>query len=137
MPFCQHCGNTVDQLLPAVAAAETVSAEVEIARINAERDVEVAKIAARQDRDWNETRVEVAEIEAVAEVAAAEAEAEVIGEIIAAESGAETAGETGEPIVVQVPDAEPQEEPVTGEPPVVDVSAPREKKSGGYWGAYK
>ena len=65
MPYCPHCGNETEQLI-AVASpvAETVNAEVEIARINAERDIEVAKIGARQDRDWNETRVEVAGIEA-------------------------------------------------------------------------
>jgi hypothetical protein len=68
-------------VLPSIAA-DTVNAEVEIARINAERDIEVAKIGARQDRDWNETRVEVAGIEAEAEVGAAEATAEVVAAVI-------------------------------------------------------
>jgi hypothetical protein len=106
MPYCPNCGSEVEQLPPALAVAETVNADVEIARIQAERDIEVAKIGARQDKDWNETRVEVAAIESEAMVGAAEAEAEVIGEIIAAETGTE---EEGDPPAV-ILTAEPEED---------------------------
>ena len=84
--FCPHCGNETELVIGAgPAIAETVSAEVEIARINAERDIAVAKITARQDRDWNETRVAVAEVETEATVAAAEVEAGIIAAAVASD----------------------------------------------------
>jgi hypothetical protein len=132
MPYCPGCGNEVEQpvIIAASTGAEAVNAEVEIARINAERDIQVAKITARQDRDWNETRVEVAELETAAEVASASAEAEVIGAILA------TDPEPAE-------DTEPEPEPlIVTEPPAddgLDLAPPEsthrssEPKSGGGW----
>lgn len=87
MPYCTHCGGEVERVPEVAAVAETVSAEVQIAQINADRDIKVEQIKARQEKDWNDTRVEVAAVEAEAEVAAAEATAEVIGEVIASGSG--------------------------------------------------
>jgi nicotinate-nucleotide--dimethylbenzimidazole phosphoribosyltransferase len=110
MPYCQHCGNKVEQL--AEAAHQADAAEVEIARINAERDVAVARIQAREHRDELETAETIAETEAEAEVASAEATAEIIGEVLASEQ----------------PDAEPEPEPVivTEPAPVEDDVAPPE-----------
>jgi len=114
MPYCQHCGGEVDQL-PAVAAAETVSAEVEIEKIRAEKEIAIARITARQDRDWNETHLEVATIEAEAEVAAAEATAEVIGEVLAADDEPAEEPDAEPVIVADVPEAEPDLAPPVAE----------------------
>lgn len=95
MRYCQDCGTGHD------CEAETggrTDPAVEIARIEAERDIKVAQISARQDKAWNETRVEVAELEADAEVAAAVAEAEVVGAAI--EAGVQP---EPEPVIVDAP----------------------------------
>lgn len=105
MPYCPHCGGEVAQLPGAEPVHEAPIPEVEVARINAERDIAVARLQARQDSEQNETEVEVAAIEAEAEVAAAEAQAEVVAEVLNA--GDEPEPE-GEPIVVEAPaDPEP------------------------------
>lgn len=134
MPYCPHCGNETEQLIPVASpVTDAVDREVEIARINAERDIEVAKIAARQDRDWNETRVEVAEVEAEAEVAAAVAEAEIIGDAIEA-SGADT--DMAEPIVIDAPEAIAEDAPDDAPPEVQgsEPPAPSRKSAGiGFW----
>lgn len=69
---CESCGMLHD------APTSVESAEVAIARIQAEAQVKIAQLQARQDKDWNETRVETAKIEAEASVDVAESEAEVI-----------------------------------------------------------
>lgn len=116
MPFCQNCGSQVEQLPVIAPAAEAVSAEVEIARINAERDVKVAQINARQEKEWNETHVEIAGIEAEAEVASAEATAEVIGEVLAADSEPAEEPEPDPVVVADVPEPEPDlSPPVAGQ----------------------
>ncbi len=120
MRYCEFCGATHECT---VANGESVeSDEVKIARINREADVAIAKLTARQDRDWNETRVEVAEIEAEAEVAAAAAEAEVIGAAI--EAGIEP---EPEPVIIDAPEAIAEDEPDDA-PPEVEGSAPPEPK---------
>lgn len=132
MPYCQHCGGEVSQLPAAVA--ETVSADVKIAEINANRDIEVAKIAARQDRDWNDTRETVAQIEAEAEVGAAQADA--AGMAAAAAVIAETdADPEAEPVVTE-PLPLPEPEPDMAPPPAEDHSevAPRKHKPANMFG---
>jgi hypothetical protein len=106
--------------------------EVEIARINADRDVSVARLQARQDADWNETRVEVAGIEAGALVAEAEVTAEVIGAAIEAGAEASVEGdEAGEPVIVV---ADPgAEEPAAPPPPELEGDNSGPKKSKGIW----
>lgn len=139
-PYCPHCGGEVEHAVETAGPAEeVVSAEVEIARINAERDVKVAQIAARQDKDWNETRLEETKVEAEAEVASAEATAEVVGEIIAAEAGAGDGQEDGEPpVVVEVTEPEGDPEPVAPAPPqLAEPTEPETKKAPGWWDAYR
>lgn len=80
MRYCPECGTGHDCTVTAGEGVE--SDEVKIARINADSAEALAKIAARQDRDWNQTRTEVAEIEADAMVEAAEVEGEVIAAAI-------------------------------------------------------
>lgn len=133
MPFCPHCGNEVEAAIPwTMTEDKTVSAEVEIAKINAERDVEVAKISARTDRDYNETRTEVAQIEADAQVAEATVEAELIGDAITA--GIEPEPEPEPVPVVVEPGPEPEPEP-DFIPPVPDKE-PKVKQSSGWWDGY-
>jgi hypothetical protein len=131
MRFCPECG-TGHECEAGTAGAP--NPEVEIARINAERDVSVAKLAARQDADWNDTRVEVAEIEAEAGVQAAVAEAEVVGAAI--EAGAVPPPEPPGPVMIDAPvigDQEPAPDavpPAEGSPP----PEPKKKAAGlGMW----
>lgn len=91
--ICADCG-----LLHDMPAAPEESDQVKIARINREADYKIAQLSARQDSDWNETRVEVAEIEAEAQVEAAVVE----GEIIAA--ALEASDVEAEPIEIVAPD---------------------------------
>ena len=130
MRYCPDCGN------PHECTAETErgpNPEVEIARINADRDKYVARVTARMQRDELDTAEDIAETQAEASIVGDIAAAE----IIAAEDPAEAAPETGEPIVVDVPDAPAPEEPAAEEPPVVETRAPRESGKGGYWGMYR
>lgn len=122
--YCTGCGQ--------VHGGQTATdPSVEIARINAERDVQVAKLQARQQRDYNETAVAVAEVEGDAQVGSAEAMAEVI------------AAETPEPepviVTVEAEEEEPEIEELVGdEPPENDGTpvnpVPEKKKRSGWWG---
>jgi hypothetical protein len=116
MRYCPDCGNGHECTAEGRESAE--SDEVKIARINREADVAIAKLAARTERDWNETRVEVAEVEAEAAVEAAAAEAEVIGAAI--EAGIEP---EPEPVIVNAPEAIADDEPDDA-PPEAEGSEP-------------
>jgi hypothetical protein len=129
MPFCQHCGGEVATLPEAAVAAEAIHVDLEIARVNAERDVAIARLAARQDREALEVAESIAETEAEAQVETAVA----VAEIIAAEDEPE-AEPLGEPIVIE---AEPEPEPEPDMMPPVADTAPRGKKSSGYWDSYR
>lgn len=124
---CETCGMLHD------TPTQQESPEVAIARIQAESALAIEKLRARTSRDFNETSVEVAEIEGEAQVATAEAEAEVIGEILAGDPEPE-----GEPIVVEAPEPEPEPEPEPDNaPPVVEVHEPKSsKRGGGWWDGY-
>jgi len=123
MSTCAECGQALPE--PEVVVEEAVDlepvaeAEVEIARIEADRDVQVAKIEAK-----------VADDEIVAELAALRAEVEVLRAQAAPEPEQEQA-------VVVVADPEPEPEPVAEpEPPVVEPSeepAAKKRKSA-WWG---
>lgn len=127
---CQECGLMHDAVTPQESEAVT------LARIAKEQAVEVAKIQARQERDWNATRVEVAEIEGDAEVGAAEAQAEVIGAVLAADDEPEEDDEP-ETIVIDAPDMtdvdvdQDEEAP----PPADDHQphAPKKSRGLGFW----
>lgn len=88
------CGLVHD----AIAAEQRESDEVIIARVNAQRDVDVARASVKREADWNEARVEVAEIEAGATVESAVIE----GEIVAA--ALEASNVEAEPIEIIAPD---------------------------------
>jgi hypothetical protein len=112
---CPECQLLHDAVTPQESEAVT------LARIAKEQAVEVAKIQARQERDWNETRVEVAAIEGEAEVGAAAAEAEVIAAVLTAD---DTPAEepAPDPIVIDAPAVE--EEIAEDAPPENDAPAP-------------
>lgn len=116
---CQDCGLMHDAV---VAASEPV--EVTLARIAKEQAVEVAKIQARQERDWNETRVEVAAIETEATVAAAGVEGELIAAAVAGDPEPEA---DPAPIVIDAPTAEVDEEMDDAPPVADDAHAPHER----------
>jgi len=128
---CADCGLVHDQLAAGGDARE--AAEVAIARINADRDVQVAKIGARQERDWNESMTERTEIEADASVEVAVAEAEIIGPMLADADPAPV----DSPVIVQAPDVDVSQEADPEElPPVEGSPAPEvtERKRGlGMW----
>jgi len=92
--ICQDCG-----LLHDMPAPPEESDEVKIARINREADYKIAQLSARQDREWNEARTEIAEIEADAQVESAVAEAEIIGAALEASDIPDV-----EPIEIVAPD---------------------------------
>lgn len=125
---CTECGLVHDALV----AEERESDEVRIARINADRDIAVARYAARQEADWNETRVEVAKIEAKADVETAEVQAEVIGAAIEASDipEAEPVDYVAPDIIVDT-DVDTEEE--LPEPQGSPVPAPAKKPSFGMW----
>ncbi len=100
MRYCPDCGTGHECEAQAPAGE---SPEVAIARINAERDIAVAKLQARMAREELAIVEEVAETEAEAEVGAAVAEA----------AGMAAAAE-----VIAGTDAEPEPEP---EPFVIDA----------------
>lgn len=116
---CQECGLMHDAVTPQESEAVT------LARIAKEQAIEVAKIQAKQERDWNETRVEVAAIEGEAEVGAAEAQAEVIGAVLATDD--EPAADEPEPIIIDAPAINDVglDEPDDALPPADDVTTPR------------
>jgi hypothetical protein len=112
--ICQDCG-----LLHDMPAAPEESDEVKIARINREADVQIAKVAARQDRAELETAEAIAETEAGAAVEVAVAEAELLGAAI--EGGIE---EQPEPVIIDAPEAVAEEEPEDAPPPAAEGSEP-------------
>lgn len=130
--FCPHCGSPVEELPGAPAAGE--SEAVVLARIEMDKAIELAKIARRTELDYNETRIEVAGIEAEAEVGAAEATAEVVAAVI--ESGGNDDGGDQGPVIIDAPEAIAEDEPDDA-PPEVEGSEPPEPKSKsagiGFW----
>lgn len=130
MRYCPDCGTGHE----CEGQAGTGPApEVEIARINADRDKYVARVSARMNREELETAEDIAETEAEASIIGDVASAQ----IIASEPAGETAEATGEPIVIEAPAAETEPEPSTEEPPVIESAPPKESKRGGYWSGYK
>lgn len=123
MRFCPDCGTPHE--CEGQGATRTDPA-VEIARINAERDVTLAKLSAKQEAAWTEHSEAVAEIEAEADVAVAVAEAEVIGAIIDAETPDEP-----EPVIIDAAPVDAGPEPDAEElPPAEGSPAPEPEARG-------
>ena len=120
MRYCSDCGTGHDCEVDTGPGRTDPS--VEIARINADRDVAVARLNARIAREELATVEEVAEVQADAEVEAAVAEAEVVAAAIG--SGAV---DEPEPIIVNAPSAEADVEPEDAPPPVEGSEPPATK----------
>jgi hypothetical protein len=121
---CTDCGLIHDALV----ADEREPMEVTLRRLAKEEAIEVAKINARVDREYNETRIEVAEIETEAMVEAAVVEGEVIAAAIEASDVP-----AAEPIDYVAPDLiVDQDVDVDQELPEIEGSpVPDDKKSAG------
>jgi hypothetical protein len=137
MPYCPNCGEPLGDT-PARQLAEIEAAEVKIARINAERDIEVARIGASLGRAELATEETVTEMETEVAPAVAAAEAAVLGAVLGAQEG-EEAEEVPETVIVDEgpettvveDDAPPPAETVEGsEPP-----EPASKRGIGVWGS--
>jgi hypothetical protein len=112
------------------------SAEVRIAKIQADRDIEVARLQRAEMRQDIEATVAVAELGAETEVEVATVEAE--SGVVAAEAVAEAlAPPEPEPAVVEVPVTAPDSDETEGDvpaPAAIEKTAP--KSDGGYWAGY-
>ncbi len=129
--FCPECG--VDHHAEERAAKPT-EADVEIARIQAKRDVEIARLSAGVEKSWNETMHD-------ANLAAAEGVIE--GMVTGAELvNPEPDPAAAEPVIISTDIApEPEPELDAPPPPAAAESEPEEKEpaskaSTGWWGNY-
>jgi len=126
---CTECGLVHD-----TTVAPPESPDVAIARIQAASAEAIAKINARSDREWNESREVVAEIEAEADVASATAEAEIVG--AALEAGVVTPEPDPAPVITVAPDvdmsqeADPEELPPAEGSPAPEPAAPKSRGLG-------
>lgn len=118
MRYCEGCGTGHECEAQAEIAA--VDRQVEIARLETKRDIEVARIQAGVQRDELETAETIAETEAEAEVTSAVAKAEILGDAI--EGGIQDAPE---PVIIDAP-GPPAEEIAEDAPPEVEGSEPPE-----------
>ncbi len=105
--YCSACGE--------IHGGGGEPPEVKVARINADRDIEVARLARAEARQEIEAGVEQTEIAAGAAVEQTAIEAEAIIETGAPEPEAVPA-EIEAPVVITAPDPEPEGEAVP-EPP--------------------
>lgn len=114
------------------------SDDVRIAEINAERDVEVARLARASERDFNDTIIEETKIEAEAEVEQAEifAEAAVEESVVEAAVLEEVVNPEPEPVEVEIANPEPAGEFEEAAAPAEIESPPAETESKGWWAGY-
>lgn len=117
--FCPHCGNPADTITGAPPAEEREPMEVQLARIEADKEITIAKLQARQEHGYNETRIEVAEIEADAMVEASAAEAEILGAAIEASDTPDA-----EPIEIIAPEPVDEDGPEDALPPAEGSPVP-------------
>jgi len=131
--YCSNCGAPVPEVAAVTdsedAAEAVVAADVEIARINADRDIRLAQIGAGVEKH-------VATEYAGAEAAAAEAKADVLDDILAPDEPppgdvtivVDDGGDGGDGGDAEVIDAE-------GEPPVIDSEPPpAPERKNPWWG---
>ena len=114
------------------------NAEVQIARIQADRDVRVAEIQRGETKLAAEAEVEATEVVAEAQVAEAVVEAEAAVEEAVVENAVleEIVNPEPEPVVVVQQDAGLEEDKEAGTPPET-THVPAEKTSSGWWDKYR
>jgi hypothetical protein len=113
--FCPHCGNAVDQIPGVPVTEEREPVEVILARIEADRAIQVARIEANARRAEMASAEIIAETEADAQVEAAEA----VAEILTADDEPEPAPE---PLEIIAPEMTDVEEDVEDAPPPAEGS---------------
>ena len=113
------------------------SDEVKVAKINAERDVEVARLARSEARQAIEADIEQTEITTDAEIVqtAIVAEATVDEAVVEAEVLEEVVNPEPEPVQVEIAEPEAEAEAVAA-PPETE-STGEESKSAGWWAGYR
>jgi hypothetical protein len=125
--YCAECGTPHE--CPAEIAADRT--ELAVAKVQAERDIRLAEIAARAG-------VKIAETEAEHSADHAEGVAEGMETALDAVTGGSEAEPAGEPIVIEDSDPEPEPEPEPGNsPPVIDVPEPKTPARSGWWDGYR
>lgn len=106
MSYCQYCGNENNE--PPTEQEQILRDQVEIARINAEKEITLAKLSARMGDRELETTETVAEIQAETEEITSVAEAEIIAAGL--EAGQEPAPEPTPVVIQDQEQAEPEPE---------------------------
>lgn len=128
--YCSACGETH-------GGATGKNPEIEIARINAERDIKVAEMNRGEFKPTPaelETQTEIAQINAEAEVGAAEA----IGDALAPAADPEPAAVVEDaPSVAELEDLDGGEDGEPEPPEVTSSPTPREPKKVSHWDRYK
>jgi hypothetical protein len=128
MSYCVTCGQNHHEGEEQIQAA--LDRELEIAKVNAKRDVDVARYQYRADLEGLETAEKIAKTEADAEVIAAVSEAEILGDAI--EAGIVSDDEQ-EPLIAPIQVNE-EPEPETIEEPEPETHHESKKKIGlGVW----
>ena len=122
--YCSACGE-----IHGGHSGETEA--IKIAKINADRDVEVARLARAEARQEIDAGVEETKIEAEAAVDAAVVEAQVLEELATPEPVA-VAGAPEPEVISEEPEAEPEPETPPETEPV-----PSGSKGGGMWAGYR
>ena len=129
MRYCPDCGTPHE----CTAEGAAVRADVQIAKINAERDVEIARLQSK-------AVVSVAETEAEHSAEHSEGYAEGVQDTLEVGEGGE-APPVGAPIIVDGGsddgDDEAIDEGIEEAPPVVEVPTTPTPQRGGWWGNYR
>lgn len=128
--LCPECGmeHGADvEAVPVIEAEAVTEAAVEIAKVEAERDVTLAKIAAKADESADTTRI--------AELEGRLRGIEEMLDRLAPPAPAEDAAPEPEVVLMDPPAPEPEvsETPVEP-PPIVDTPAPKAKRRNAFWG---
>ena len=123
--YCSACGE-----IHGGHSGETEA--IKIAKIEADRDIEVARLARAEARQEIEAGVEETKIEAAAAVDAAVVESQVIEELATPEPAAIIAPQGDPAPVTEVPEAVSEPESPPESEPVSSGS-----KGGGWWAGYR
>lgn len=123
--LCPECGLEhavdVDQPIIAIDPEPAAAAEVEIARIEADRDVAVARIGAKVEEGWQEQRI-------------AELEGRLAGMQEIIEQLTPDPEPEPVPVVIEAPEPDPvTTEPTTTAPPIVEPEPAKKRKGNPFW----
>lgn len=129
--YCPECG--IDHHAADRAEEQAADRAVELARIEANRDITIAKINASVTRD-------TADVDQAAALAHAEGEAEGMQTALEGGAGVDQAPDVnGAPIVVESPEPEPapEPEPELAPPPAPPSSPEPGSRGSGWWSGYR